>query len=376
MISLLLPELKIERFCYSPYRIGLTAFVLAVLLSLLFRDKTFLAGASLIILTIPVFTYLLNGGLYIRDKVMIPFLPLLCYLTAYYLESLKRKRISQIDILPYIVTLALIYISVLRMRKKQKSVSVNFREVQSRVCVLLVPVILFQAGFGAMSNSGEDKMVSREFYEEVSDEELESVISKVTESADGFYRVEQTGTVEENAANLNRIWNMGQYVSSFYSSSYNDEYLKFRQKIFQTEQPFQNFLMQSVSQNPVYQEFMGVKYLVSKEEIPGYELDKKIGKWRIYKNEDALPATYATERLMPESEYQKLEFPYNQTVLLDHAVAEWEKKDEDYAADKGETAAEYMRRTAKQFYRLDDVVEETFKKEIDRKEGEMRVQVP
>ena len=44
-----------------------------------------LTYGCVIVLVIPVFAYLLNGGLYIRDKVFIPFLPLLvlsdCYLS-------------------------------------------------------------------------------------------------------------------------------------------------------------------------------------------------------------------------------------------------------------------------------------------------------
>ena len=36
---------------------------------------------------------------------------------------------------------------------------------------------------------------------------------------------------------------------------------------FQVEQPYRNFLMQSVSQNPVFRQLMGVKYLISSQNI-------------------------------------------------------------------------------------------------------------
>ena len=88
--------------------------------------------------------------------------------------------------------------------------------------------------------------------------------------------MEQLGTNQEGFANLNRIQTIGQHSSSIYSSVYNEAYQKFRTETFELEEPYRNFLMQPASRNPVYQRFMGVKYLISQEEIPGYE---KWGAW-------------------------------------------------------------------------------------------------
>ena len=96
-------------------------------------------------------------------------------------------------------------------------------------------------------------------------------MDKAITSDSGFYRVEQVGNEEENAENLNRVWNSEQYITSLYSSSYNADYQNFRKNDFQVEQPYRNFLMQSVSQNPVFRQLMGVKYLISSQNIPGYE---------------------------------------------------------------------------------------------------------
>ena len=55
------------------------------------KGERILASGLIFILTIPFFSYLLNGGLYIRDKVLIPFLPVLCYLIACYIKNSKKK---------------------------------------------------------------------------------------------------------------------------------------------------------------------------------------------------------------------------------------------------------------------------------------------
>ena len=87
--SFFIPQITVERFAYSIYGIGLTTLVITVLLTGLLYRKVYekvLTYGCVIVLVIPVFAYLLNGGLYIRDKVFIPFLPLLCYLISIYLD--------------------------------------------------------------------------------------------------------------------------------------------------------------------------------------------------------------------------------------------------------------------------------------------------
>ena len=137
-------------------------------------------------------------------------------------------------------------------------------------------------------------MIEPAFYEEVTNKQIGTEIEELTEKENGFYRMEQSGTTSENATNLNRIWNMQQYVSSIYSSSYNAAYQKFRTETFLVEQPFRNVLMQSVTENPIYQKLMGVKYILSKQEITGYQQEKKVGDVTVYKNEEVLPIAYVT----------------------------------------------------------------------------------
>mgnify|MGYP000770467590 CR=1 FL=1 len=114
------------------------------------------------------------------------------------------------------------------------------------------------------------------------------------------------GSDDENAADLNRIWDVEQNITSIYSSAYNPDYQTFRQKTFGLEEPFRNGMMQSVSKNPVFQRMMGVRYIVSDSDVPGYTLVKKCGTTGIYQNKDAAPVMYATDRVMTEEEYKKL----------------------------------------------------------------------
>lgn len=161
-------------------------------------------------------------------------------------------------------------------------------------------------------------MLDASFYRQVTDSSISKEIESVSENEHGFYRIEQQGTYTENAANLNRIWSMEQYSSSIYSSTYNADYQEFRQTIFDVEQPYRNLLMQVQAKNPIFQNFMGVKYLISETSIPGYQ---KLTD-HIYENTNALPIAYTTDQTLSKEEYKKLSFPYDQTAFLSTAVTE------------------------------------------------------
>jgi len=303
--SLLIPQFSFDRLFYHPYGIGLTVFAGIALISMLFFRKFYekvLAAECLIVLAVPVFTYMLNGGLYIRGKVLIPFLPLLCYVTAYFLNALKKNT--------------------------------------AYICLLLVPSLAALTISDFFMHECADRNITRDFYEEITDESFGKIISQTLEAEEGFFRLEQLGTTDENAANLNRIHADGQYISSLYSSSYNEEYQQFREETFGLEEPFRNFLMQPSVHNPLFQRFMGVKYILSKTDVPGYQpLESQHGDinkngWRLYANENVAPIAYATDRIIPQVVYETLDFPYNQLALLSYAVTEKETINTDIATGK------------------------------------------
>ena len=333
--ALLIPEIPIFRVVYTPYGIGLTTLAITVLITgLTYRKlyEKFLHIACIAILTVPLFAYLLNGGLYIRDKVTIPFLPLLCYLIATYLEKQKRREISfWAGALPFLLTIVLVYMGREQGKYSEYLDWVLVDALVMLVCylifywkkfdwVLIVVPIGFLALYGVVLHKSADKMIEPAFYEEVTNKQIRTEIEELTEKENGFYRMEQSGTTSENAANLNRIWNMQQYVSSIYSSSYNPAYQKFRTETFLVAQPFRNVLMQSVTENPIYQKLMGIKYILSEQEITGYQQEKKVGDVTVYKNEEVLPIAYVTNQMISEKAYEDLAFPYSQLAFLRFAV--------------------------------------------------------
>lgn len=345
--SFFIPQITVERFAYSIYGIGLTTLVITVLLTGLLYRKVYekvLTYGCVIVLAIPVFAYLLNGGLYIRDKVFIPFLPLLCYLISIYLEKCRKRELSFIaGIVPYIITTIFVYIARNQFVSKGIGKSIwkvllaesilflicyvlycvmkRYHKEAKEILMLALPsVICLAVTMNTFYQMNPDRYVSRKLYRDVVGEQNRQAVKEALKDDDGYYRTEQMGSDDENAADLNRIWDVDQNITSIYSSAYNPDYQTFRQKTFRLEEPFRNGMMQSVSKNPVFQRMMGVRYIVSDSDVPGYTLVKKCGTTGIYQNKDAAPVMYATDRVMTEEEYKKLAFPYNQTAFLEYAV--------------------------------------------------------
>ena len=345
--SFFIPQITVERFAYSIYGIGLTTLVITVLLTGLLYRKVYekvLTYGCVIVLVIPVFAYLLNGGLYIRDKVFIPFLPLLCYLISIYLEKCRKRELSFIaGMIPYIITTIFVYMARNQFVSKGIGESIwkallaesilflicyvlycamkrHYKEMKEILMLALPSVICLAVTMNTFYQMKPDRYVSRKLYQDVVGEQNRQAVKEALKDDDGYYRTEQMGSDDENAADLNRIWDVDQNITSIYSSAYNPDYQTFRQKTFGLEEPFRNGMMQSVSKNPVFQRMMGVRYIVSDSDVPGYTLVKKCGTTGIYQNKDAAPVMYATDRVMTEEEYKKLAFPYNQTAFLEYAV--------------------------------------------------------
>lgn len=323
--KLFIPHIKLSGLLYKPYGIGLTTLVITVTLSGLIYKKCaekWLHIASIIVLTIPIFAWFLNGGLYIRDKVMIPFIPLLCFMIAKYIEKQRKGEISfREGLIPFIITILIVCIA----RKPAYLADAIIMALCFGLCYrkkcmqfLIVPSLVILIVHGVVYQEESDMSIEPDLYAQVTDENNKALIDKIVKEESGFYRMEQNGSIQEDAANINRAWSTDQYLSSVYSSVYNKEYQSFRTEIFKTDQPYRNILMQPCAHNPVFQRLMGIKYLISDTDIPGY---MKIAE-NVYENDDVLPIAYQTQSVISEEEYRKLEFPYNQLALLEYAVVD------------------------------------------------------
>lgn len=343
MRSFFLPHFQAESLFYSCYGIGLSTFVLTVLITGIICGKwreRLLACCCTAAFTFPLFPWLLNGGLYARSKALIPFLPLLCYLTAVYLEKLKSRKVPfRLYCTAYICTIIVLcschYLGDGSAVSRQEWHLLLADGILMLLCFLLfwksgrihlllaTPVLFLFLYGSAAGRFGQ--LLERNSYEEITDWQVGKLISQTLSDEPELCRLEQRGQEGGKSCDLNRIWDMRQWISSVYSSAYHAGYRRFCQTDFATESTFRNGLMQPVSDNPLYQRLMGVKYIIGKN-LPakntGYVPDRTDGTYTVYKNQNAAPIAYATDQVISENDYRSLKFPYNQIALMKYAVVE------------------------------------------------------
>lgn len=351
--DLLFPKMPVEELFYQPYGVGLTTLLLTVLLTGLFYRKwqeRLLSQISLVLLVIPAFAWILNGGLYIRGKVWIPFLPLFCYMIAIYIKKQTEKQVNvKISAAAYLVTLLFVwhidtkYSFILLAEGIALLVFylafcylVVCRKKKGQELWLLVPSVCFLAVFLTVCMPNKTCVLEPEFYKTVTnrsysrlEQKIEKKMTKAVKKANGdsgMYRIEEVGNSRFKAADLNRIRGRKQYLSSIYSSAYSTEYQNFRKDTFGVEQPFRNLMMQSVSENPEFRFLMGVRYILSEKNVPGYRMIMQDGKVAVYENKEVLPMAYVTDQTISDSEYDSLKYPYNQTVFEKAIVVQGEKE--------------------------------------------------
>lgn len=317
------------RFLYTPHGVGMSALALIALFDdMICRRKwqeKFLSVSLFLIFAIPFVGYVLNGGLYDKGKVFIPFLPLMCMEVAKYIDRIKKRESTFRDILPYLITAIFLiagktFWALLDCGVMMVCFLIRKRFSAFPLAVWVSCVILFCSGWTI--NKGSDHIIPKEDYEKILDRDTKAEVEEILEKDTGWYRMEEQQGGKKELQDINRIEDSRQWITSMYSSAYNEEYYKFRRETYDINEHFRNNMMQAVSDNPLFLQLMGVKYVIGNHPLAGYELLEEGENGNLYVNSHAAPIGYVTNEVVSKKNYQTLDFPANQTAFLWKAVTE------------------------------------------------------
>ncbi len=322
-IEKLIPYYNIDSILYNNYSMGLTGISLISLISFYNtkdKDKKVVAVLLSIIFFIPLFVYLLNGNLYLRNKVCIPFISLMGILLCYFINDLLNKKIS----LKRIVLIVVI-VSSLCILFKYKNVAIYFDLIFLLFSVfcyykkytnkfMFIILLLFVPFITLYISNSNDLYVSKNEDEKVVSEDISRRINNTLNRENDLVRF---NNLDNTLQNVNRVYDINYNQDSIYSSVYNPLYNNFYKKIFKNTLSYRNNLVLSQNNDILFQTFMGVKYIYTTGSVPiGY---KKIDK-DIYVNENVLPMFYGTDRITNSLEFDKMKYPDNISALLNSVV--------------------------------------------------------
>ena len=303
-LSLLIPNINMDNILYGGYSVGLTSICFISFIYLLFsksKKNIFLFVVISLICFIPISLYLLNGGLYVRGKALIPFLPLFIYIIGLYFKDVDIVNFKKFLIFILFINLIVLiryhviiyYIDLVFML-----VLLFLYNRFKKVYILYIPMVLMSFIICIVYNLGENYF-DRSYYNLINSDKY----------IDTNYRV-------SNLININDSVNInsGNMISSIYSSTINKYYSNLYHNIFKVNNGSINSMSLSSTSNPLFNRYMGIRHIYSDYDLgfPYERIDDKLYEL------DSLPIGYVNSKCVNKDYYDGLEYPYNLDILSNY----------------------------------------------------------
>lgn len=327
---------KMNFLLYSPYGMGLTVLCLYLLLSGVAKKE--LRTDSLFFLALSssgIFAWILNGTLYARGKILIPFVPLLLLHCIRVLSALHRKEMKW-RLFPLVLLLGCLYCnrngSRFELMAADTGIVVCFAVAAQiaarRKCSVprcAYAVLLLMPFLCCMKTAQSENFVTAAQLKEAAEER------SFWENA-----AEWTGMTDTAEAALYRydsLWNSLDLAnrdapaagrSSMYSSVTNQKYADFFYHTMQTPISINNRMALLAAENPILLSFLGVRYLETEAAaVPeGYRVLYEEKGRALAENPDVLPVAYAVcgDNVMTEAAFDKLDAYEKLAALMEKTV--------------------------------------------------------
>lgn len=303
--SLLIPNIDLDNILYGGYGVGLTSIGFISLIYLLYsknRKNIFLFIVVSLICFLPICLYLLNGGLYLRSKCLIPLLPLFVYIIGLFLNDLfsgniDLKSFSIFIILSNVIVLIRYHVLVYYLDLLFMILLIVLYNKFGKKNIVLIPLVILNLVICICYNKTEN-YISYDYYNEINNDYY----------IDTNYRVSNLNSDTVNMSN-------GNYISSIYSSTQNKYLNNLYHNVFKVNNSEINNLSLTSTSNVLFNQFLGNKYIIGDGLSYPYEYQNGV-----YVLEQVLPIGYVNSNTVNKEYFDSLEYPYNLDILLNYII--------------------------------------------------------
>lgn len=312
LMNLFIPDLNLNALLYDPYGCGLSYLsLIGLVLGLTLKKTRKLTIFLLLILFMPIFKFCLNGFLYPRNKILIPFIPIIIYVLVDVLNEYKQinKKINIFLLILFILPAVVVInkpLIVLDIVVCLIGIIIYLKwDYQTLLLLMIMPLLI-----GYTTNQ-QESYVTKKTYNQV------NKLSNV--------KVENNYRYDSFKQSLNTV-NQGNntYRSSVYSSINNNLYNHFYYDVIKNPISIRNRVACISNSNIFFQGLLGVKTVYSEDVVPiGYnQIDKNL-----YENNNVLPLVYATSDSYAEKQFNELQFPATLDTIYNNVIVENGHKD-------------------------------------------------
>ena len=345
-LSGLIPKANIGFFCYDSYGMGLTIVALiAILNAVISKNKKhtrFLGITMLVLMSLPVFLLVINGGLYVDAKVLIPFVPVCLLLVGRLLEQISDKSFNYkwcLAVTAVIIALAAVF------GESGDYNSVNKQIVKAAVAdlgaMLVIGVLFFKlkkkiilrgglvavAVFAGVIVNCSDSLIKLKDLDSWFSQDMYALTDTISQDD----KQVRTANLISRSDTVNYVYNNDYLVSNIYSSLHNRKYNDFYFTHIYNENEFRNPAFTTQSQSLLYQIYMGQKYLITNDDkaLPSHEYKKikQSGELSLYKCDKVFPIGYSTSATLNEKALLDMDYPQSLCALMNNIVVAQGGKD-------------------------------------------------
>lgn len=316
LFNLFVPNLTLKGLVYDNYGCGLTVISWMALFQGIQFEKTKKLSILLIFMFVfPIFSYILNGTLYARTKILVLCLPLVFMILAHWLQERKLNKGLLVLAGLFLCTktmflgllVALVFIGYYFMDKKE--------------CLMmyaLIPIIVF-------TGLNYNQCLDLKLYNSMYSKDKQTLIQRNDLK-------QRTADLDQVGYSVNRIYDQKEMKASSYTSTSNSLYNTFVYDIIKSPISQSNRTIITDSENYLYLSMMSVQNVLSKDsDLYGYkEVDTK-GKYKLLKNKNVFPMVYVTNDTLSESKFDKLFYPYNLDTVYNRTIVNGETSN-DYVS--------------------------------------------
>lgn len=337
LLELFGPNPVFNNILFNEYGMGLTLICFYAILAGL-KIKNFRQDSILFLLfgMFGIFSYILNGTLYTRPKILIPFMPLVILHCVRYAEICRKTagpvrvpepdsrfpeqaRIYGVQVPPLwpfavmlpvsllwfsqeqfpwiLLDLAILFCLCLAIRLRRKYARPSFSAASG--CLTAVLLLISPMGMYLTTAGTEDWVKESEISPGFTADELSQV------QFDPLYHFDSLLSPLVDGNELNTFL----HRSTMYSSVTNGEYSELYYDTLMTPVRINNRVALLTSDNPFMLNLLGVRYLETTDgHIPaGYETILESGKNVIVENPDVLPSVYFTDDTVSQEWFDTLD---------------------------------------------------------------------
>lgn len=325
IMSLFVPKFNVTELLYNSYTIGVTSiFIIAIIFGFFTKNRNykFLSIIFLIILLFPIIIYLLSGFMYVRGKVLIPFLPIAILMITLFFDKLTAKNSKVFTILIVLVSIiqtmvhidSTNYIFILDVIVTLISMFMYFHYKNKN---FIIYPACFCALICCLTNNYSDKLVTKEDISLQHNTYNYDKLNPILESDENIYRV---GNDIMGMKNINRVINSDYYLPSVYSSLENPNYYNLVVNGISNE--MENRIATAImpTKNILFNTYTSTKYMITNTDVPiGYT---NVENSNVYINENVLPIGYATTKVMSKEVFDSLEYPEKAYALVTNVIVD------------------------------------------------------